>query len=405
MTKQESLAKASKNLMFKEPFYGLFLIMLNKVWNNKIPTAGVSLNGINYQLTISENFWKPLSELHQQGLLKHELLHIGFSHLTSYNHLINKELANIAMDLEINQFIDKNMLPEGGMTLDLFPELNLEPNQGTNYYYEKLQKAANNKGTCPNLDEMMDAMSQGQMTVTVSKGKGGNIQVEVNLPDHSTWEEFDKLPEATKKLIQQQTGHILKEVADQVQKSRGTIPGEFAEILEKLNEVEEAKFDWKGFLRRFVGGSTEVETKRTKRKENYRFEDSPGIKTYEKRRILVGIDTSGSVSTKELKEFMNELYHVHKTGTAITVVQCDTAISHIGKFNINEDMHIHGRGGTSFEPVCDYYNEHHKDYSCLVYFTDGESSAPDKCRGPVLWVISTNGTMNEELKGVQIQLN
>lgn len=307
--------------------------------------------------------------------------------------------------LEINQFINKNMLPEGGMTLDLFPELNLEPNQGTNYYYEKLQKAANNKGTCPNLDEMMDAMSQGQMTVTVSKGKGGNIQVEVNLPDHSTWEEFDKLPEATKKLIQQQTGHILKEVADQVQKSRGTIPGEFAEILEKLNEVEEAKFDWKGFLRRFVGGSTEVETKRTKRKENYRFEDSPGIKTYEKRRILVGIDTSGSVSTKELKEFMNELYHVHKTGTAITVVQCDTAISHIGKFNINEDMHIHGRGGTSFEPVCDYYNEHHKDYSCLVYFTDGESSAPDKCRGPVLWVISTNGTMNEELKGVQIQLN
>lgn len=73
MTKQESLAKASKNLMFKEPFYGIFLIMLNKVWDERVPTAGVSLNGINYQLTISEKFWTPLSELHQQGLLKHEL--------------------------------------------------------------------------------------------------------------------------------------------------------------------------------------------------------------------------------------------------------------------------------------------------------------------------------------------
>lgn len=405
MTKQESLARASKNLMFKEPFYGIFLIMLNKVWDEKVPTAGVSLNGINYQLTISEKFWKPLSELHQQGLLKHELLHIGFSHLTSYGHLSNKELANIAMDLEINQYIDKDMLPEGGMTLDLFPELKLEPKKGTNYYYEALQKAANKKGTCPNLDEMMEGMSNGQMTVTISKGKDGNIQVEVNLPDHSTWEEFDKLPEATKKLIEQQTAHVLKEVADQVQKSRGTIPGEFAEILKKLSEVEEAKFDWRGFLRRFVGGSTQVYTKRTRRKENQRFEDSAGLKVKPKRRIMVGIDTSGSVSTKELKEFMNELYHIHKTGTAITVVQCDTAISHIGKFNINEDMNIHGRGGTSFEPVCDYYNEHHKDYSCLVYFTDGESSAPEKCKGPVLWVISTNGTYNEELKGVQIQLN
>jgi hypothetical protein len=73
MTKQESLAKASKNLMFKEPFYGMFLIMLNKVWDNRVPTAGVSLNGINYQLTISEDFWTKLVEKHQQGLLKHEL--------------------------------------------------------------------------------------------------------------------------------------------------------------------------------------------------------------------------------------------------------------------------------------------------------------------------------------------
>jgi predicted metal-dependent peptidase len=102
---------------------------------------------------------------------------------------------------------------------------------------------------------------------------------------------------------------------------------------------------------------------------------------------------------------MNELYHIHKTGTDIMVVQCDTAISHIGKFDIKEDLKIHGRGGTSFEPVCDYYNEHHKDYSCLVYFTDGEAPAPEKCRGPVLWAISSNGTKNEDLKGVQIQLN
>ena len=73
MTKEESLAKVSKELMWKEPFYGFFLIMLNKVWNLKVPTAGVSKNGINYQLSINEKFWMSLSENHRIGLLKHEL--------------------------------------------------------------------------------------------------------------------------------------------------------------------------------------------------------------------------------------------------------------------------------------------------------------------------------------------
>jgi hypothetical protein len=73
MDKQKSLSKISKELMLKEPYYGFFLIMLNKVWRKDLPTAGVSKNGINFQLAINEEFWTGLSEMHQMGLLKHEL--------------------------------------------------------------------------------------------------------------------------------------------------------------------------------------------------------------------------------------------------------------------------------------------------------------------------------------------
>ena len=38
------VAKATKTLMFKEPYYGLFLIGLNKIYSDKLPTAGVSKN-------------------------------------------------------------------------------------------------------------------------------------------------------------------------------------------------------------------------------------------------------------------------------------------------------------------------------------------------------------------------
>jgi hypothetical protein len=37
--------------------------MLNKVWDKRrVPTAGVSKNGINYQLTINPEFWESLSD-------------------------------------------------------------------------------------------------------------------------------------------------------------------------------------------------------------------------------------------------------------------------------------------------------------------------------------------------------
>ena len=74
MVVQDQLAKASKNLIFKEPFYGLFLIGLNKDYKTTIPTAGVSQNGIGVQLTVNPEFFGSLSENHRIGLLKHELL-------------------------------------------------------------------------------------------------------------------------------------------------------------------------------------------------------------------------------------------------------------------------------------------------------------------------------------------
>lgn len=99
MNKVQSLSKASKDLMLKEPYYGFFLIMLNKLWDSKrVPTAGVSKNGINYQLAINPEFWESLPEEQRLGILKHELLHIAFGHLTTFFKFSDKRLANVAMD-------------------------------------------------------------------------------------------------------------------------------------------------------------------------------------------------------------------------------------------------------------------------------------------------------------------
>jgi predicted metal-dependent peptidase len=178
-----------------------------------------------------------------------------------------------------------------------------------------------------------------------------------------------------------------------------------ADLLQRLRHIEPAKFDWKGYLRRFIGNSSVSYTKKLRRKYNKRYVENPGLKIKFKNNILVGVDTSGSVSNSELKEFMNELVHMHKTGHKITVAQCDTRLNSVEEFNPRKDWEIKGRGGTSFQPVIDLYNERKGLYTALIYLTDGEAYTPDDCPHNTLWVHSSRCEINDELPGLKIQLN
>jgi predicted metal-dependent peptidase len=391
MDKQLSLSKTGKELMLKEPYYGFFLIMLNKVWDGKrVPTAGVSKNGINYQLAINPEFWESLSEDHRLGLLKHELLHIAFGHLTTFFKFTDKKLANVAMDMEINQYIDKQYLPEGGIDIDNYADLQLDRKAGARYYYDKLKQLQDEKdknGTSgdSNMDKLLEDIENG------------------NVPDHSTWEEFEDLTEAEQKLIEKQLQKVLSDAKEQTIKKRGTVPGEIEGVI-IVEEIVPPKFDWRGFIRRFAGVSTKVFTKKIRRKENRRFSDNPGLKVKMRQHMLLAIDTSGSVSDDELREFMSEIYHIYKCGVDITVIQCDTRIRSIEPYKGKFEMAVQGRGGTEFDPVLEYFNENLKKYTSLVYFTDGECWTRVKPRGNVLWVLSERSSMNDSLPGKVIKL-
>ena len=390
MDKAQSLSKISKDLMLKEPYYGFFLIMLNKVWRKDLPTAGVSKQNINYQLAINEEFWMGLSDDHKMGLLKHELLHIAFGHLVSFSSFSNKKLANVAMDMEINQYIEDSWLPEGGIRIEDYEDLKLDKKAGCRYYYDQLLRLQDEKdknGTTGNdaMDKLLDNVASG------------------DIPDHSTWEEFDDMTDAEKKLIEKQVQKILQDAKEQTVKKRGNVPGEIEGLI-VVEEFTAPKFDWKGYLRRFTGVSTKVFTKKIRRKENRRYEDNPGLKIKMRQHMLLAIDTSGSVSNDELTEFMNEIHHIHKAGVDITVVQCDTSIRSIEPYRGKNEISVLGRGGTEFDPVLDYYNANLKKYTSLVYFTDGECYTSVKPRSKVLWVLSERSSMNEDLPGQVIKL-
>ncbi len=306
-------------------------------------------------------------------------MHIVFDHLNLRDEFADKRLFNIAADCELNQYITPSYLPDGAILPSTFPNLQLERKAGTNYYYNML------------LDNQDDPDVQNMM------GQGDDM--------HGTWNEFDNLSESEKKLLKSQAEYQLKEAAEECLKSRGQLPGEIAHIYKRITEVTPSKFNWRAYLRRFAGNSYIVETKLSRKKLNKRYPDAPGMKFKPKKHILVAIDTSGSVSNDELVEFFNEIRHIHKTGTEITVLQCDTQINSIEKYNPKKDVKVQGRGGTEFNPVLEYYNKNTKKFTCLVYLTDGECYTDITPRGKMLWVISSKARINEQLPGPQIQLN
>ncbi len=406
MNRQDSLSKTSKDLMLREPYYGFFLLMLHKSWSDQLPTAGVCKNGINFQLMINEKFWTDLSEDHKLGLLKHELLHIAFQHLTTFTMFSDKKMANIAMDMEINQYINGHWLPEGGIDINDYDDLNLDKRAGSKYYYDKLKQAQQDKkdnGSCgdDNMDKLLDGMEQGQGNVTIGPASGRDGDKEVNVPDHE-WEEFENMPEAEKKLIEKQIQRVMSEAKEQTLKKRGFVPGEISGLI-KLDEVIAPKFNWKAYIRRFTGISTKIFTRKVRRKENKRYSDNPGLKIKMRQNMLVGIDTSGSVCDDELKEFINEIHHLYKAGVDITIAQCDSSMQSVEKYDGKFELAVAGRGGTRFEPVLELFNEK-KEFTSLIYFTDGEAWTDVKPRKPVLWVLSERSDFNDNLPGRQIRL-
>ena len=318
----------------------------------------------------------------------------------------DKKMANIAMDMEINQYIDGHWLPEGGIDINDYDDLNLDRKAGSRYYYDKLKQAQKTKkitGGCgdDNMDKLLDGMEQSQCKVTIGKASGRDGDKEVNIPDHK-WEEFEDMPDAEKKLIEKQLQRVLNEAKEQTIKKRGYIPGEISGLI-KLDEVIPPKFNWKNYIKRFTGISTKIFTRKLRRKENKRYSDNPGLKIKMRQNMLVGIDTSGSVCDNELKEFMNEIHHLYKAGVDITIVQCDTRIQSIKKYDGKFELEVSGRGGTYFEPVLEYFGEN-RQFTSLIYFTDGEAYTDIKPRKPVLWVLSERSEFNDSLPGKQIKL-
>ena len=138
----QAISRTVIGLLNDEPFFAHLLGSIPREISDRTQTVGLELNSFGPRLLINEQYYlKTLrSESQRRAVIKHEALHVAFSHFCRGSGTQIKDLLDIAADLVVNQFVRASSLPDDAVTLATFPELQLKPNDTLENYYAALSK-------------------------------------------------------------------------------------------------------------------------------------------------------------------------------------------------------------------------------------------------------------------------
>jgi predicted metal-dependent peptidase len=382
-------------LLLQEPFFAGISRRINKVRDTSIPTAGVWVNpdSAQFEMLYNPAFFEGLTDKQRLGVIKHELYHIIFEHITTRkpcepvnprkmtrDEAVQMKVWNYATDCAINSHI-ADELPDSCLVpgkKDTFLE-NLPLGKSAETYYNLLQKM---------IEEEKKKQQNGE-----GSGSGDGDAVDDALgggqfDDHGKWQESDEVDETIKEMAKERAKEIMRKAAQEAGEAGtwGTISAEMRkDIMDRIT----SKIDWRKVLRYFIKTSQRAHKSSTVRRVNKRYRYiHPGRRVNRTAKLLVCIDQSGSVSDKMLATFFGELAGLSKIAE-FTVLFFDTEVDEKNVFVWKKGERVVPKrtrfGGTCFEAPTKYVNSH-SEYDGCVILTDLEAPKPTACKVPRMWV-------------------
>jgi predicted metal-dependent peptidase len=210
----------------------------------------------------------------------------------------------------------------------------------------------------------------------------GNLPNLEDLINADLWEEDELAVEEINSVI---------EMAE-LTNSWGTMPGT---VQEKIKASLQVKLDYRKVLRRFRHSIISQKRILTRTKPNRRYEfDYMGSRYQFTTKLLVAVDTSGSVSKPDLQKALSVINQMFKYGIEICdVIQFDMEIKgHKQRLKkAQKEIAIKGRGGTNFQCVFNYLKTDNC-YDGVIIITDGIAPMPVIYPGQekkVLWLFNS----------------
>jgi predicted metal-dependent peptidase len=407
------LTRARTQLLLSQPFFGTLCLRL-KLVTGAVPTMATDGRRILYDPA----FVNSLQPAELEAVLAHEVLHCALGHHCRRGQR-DPRLWNEAADLAINPLLVANgfSLPAGALIDPAFDDLSAEE------IYARLERRArgssgteqtqlpqpqgsgcgaagpqqgspsqepSESGSGDQLAPQQDGSAETGKGATAPPRPGGFGEIL-----DATEEDGKPVSEAEKSRQQ----HEWSIATDQAIRSAKACGHEPVNLDRPLSESRETKQDWRTILRDFIAARTPSDYRWNP--PNRRYVASglylPSVERTGLGRIVVGVDTSGSIGEEQLEQFAGEISAISDEASpeAIHVVYCDAGVQSSQQFAPSEpiDLEPEGGGGTDFRPVFEWVEANQIAPVCLIYLTDlCCHSYPPIPEYPVLWVTDSRRT-------------
>lgn len=373
------LQQAIISLLYSEPFYGHLISRMNIRKSTEVPSAGVYITD-KINLVYNEEWLNNLDLIDIVKVMKHECGHILQEHIPRSKQIgamtgqLQKRF-NIATDATIN-------------IADLVPTVEKIGGVTVNSLNEMLEKLINEANAKDNAKRSFSPMEKGQLAeyyynrlnqfaeensdLLDEEGMGDTID------DHSTWEKSEGNEEMIREITKQAINDSVKAAG-----GIGKLPSDVAALVSALNK---SQVNWKQQLRQFFVNSLKSLRIPTRKKRNRRYGIlQPGVKRKPELHLGLCVDTSGSVSDKELSMFWAEMKAIAEHGVKITVIEADFVVQNVYDFDPSVMPSFKGRGGTGYVDAINKAVELKVDG--IIYCGDFDcADTPENPKKPFLWV-------------------
>lgn len=373
LSADDKLARVKIKLQEEHPFWAYLIMKMIFSEDTKgelpMPTMGVNAKG---HCKWSRKFIDKLSEEELKGVLAHEVNHLIFMHMIRCG-IRHPMKFNLAADIIVNNILIENgfTLPKEGV-IPYKNEITIPIDRLHNIEIKNISKK-----TAEEIYEELPVIKD-------KKGNGGGKSGKDEGKDYQDLQGWDNHIYDEDKLTQSEREELKKEWENNTieaavySKKRGKVPKGMESLIEGILNPQ---LNWKQLLRKYIKNNLPYDCSFSRPNKKFLAHGIilPG-EIKESIEVICHIDTSGSITEKELQTFMSECYSIANShnNVRMTLIECDCQIQQIidvtskskGKLS---NVDIKGRGGTSHTPVIEWMKKNKPSARLLVSLTDGYS--------------------------------
>ncbi len=343
-------------------------------------------------------------------------MHCALSHFNRRNHR-QKHRWDVACDYAVNMILDDERMPPPDAALmnatyrgltaeEIYPLLHEDPPEQTmdQHLFDDSGGGKGGEGDPEDADdEGGEQEGDDQNKQDESQGEGEPEPAE-SQAEQGDQDSPPPAPMDLDKLDEQWQGRLA--AAAQAARQAGKLSNSMMRL---VDELLAPRLPWRALLARYMMNAArdDYSFQRTSRREG----EAMMPRLYSQSvRVVVVLDTSGSINDEELREFLAEVDALKAQVRAeVTLHACDDKLAEGGPwtFAMWEALALPegllGGGGTDFRPVFDWLQGGRGEPDLLVYFTDAEGRFPEtEPHFPVVWLVKGRAPVPF---GIRIQLN